>query len=106
MKADEEIALQKEAAKGQRAKAILESAGWKQDVQPYITNRLAELARGSSWRPGCSTDTGAVLLGCSYNGGREDECLNLQTQLNIWIEQGRIAQEKLDKANKGKEQKQ
>ena len=100
MKADEELILQKEAAKGQRAKAILACSGWIQDVEPYLTDRIAALAKGSSWHPGGSTDTGAVLLGCSYNGGREDECLNLRTQLNIWVEQGRIAQEKLDKANK------
>jgi len=92
--------LQPVIAKGQRAKAILDSGGWAQDVVPYLMVREAELSKGSSWKPGSSTDTGAVLLGCAYNGGRQDECRNLYNVLEIWAEQGRIACIKLEEARK------
>lgn len=100
MKADEELIFQKEAAKGQRAKAILACSGWMQDVEPYLIERENELSKGSSWKPGASTDVGAVAMGSAFNGGRQSECFNLKNILGIWVENGRIAQEKLDKEQK------
>ncbi len=65
---------------------------------PYLTKRSVDLSRGSSWKPGTGVfNTDAVALGAAYNGGREEECMNLATVLGIWVEQGRSAAEKLAK---------
>jgi hypothetical protein len=103
MTAEEERALGLESARGERAKAVMSLAGWIKDIVPYLEQREVELSKGSSWRPGNSTDTGAVLLGCAYNGGRQDECKNLVNQLKIWEEQGTVAAVKLIKY-RGKKQ--
>jgi hypothetical protein len=84
-------------AKGQRAKEILSCPCWKKDIEPYIQGRIIDLSRGSSWRPGGSSTTDLTAMGCAYNGGREDECNNLSNILLIWIKQGEIAAEKLEK---------
>lgn len=94
--------LQPAIAKGLRARSVLNSGAWQQDVEPYLIGHEVDLSRGSSWKPGDSTDTGAVLLGCAFNGGRQSECLNLRNQLMIWDEQGRVAADKLEKARKPK----
>lgn len=88
--------LQAETAKGARAREILHSGGWMQDVVPYLLVREAELSKGSSWKPGGPATAELVAMGCAYNGGRQDECLNLRNVLEIWAEQGRVAAEKLE----------
>jgi hypothetical protein len=95
-----EAELQPIIAKGQRARYILQTTGWNHDVKPYLAMREAELSKGSSWKPGGSTDIGAIAIGAAYNGGRQDECFNLQNQLLIWEEQGNIAQKKLEQERK------
>ena len=85
-------------AKGERAHALLASGCWKTDVEPYLMVRCADLSRGSSWKPATGVfSVDAVALGASYNGGREDECLNLRNQLMSWVELGRTAAVKLSK---------
>jgi len=87
-------------ARGARALAILESPGWKQDVLPYLKLRGPELSVGALWRPGDSLDVGAVALGSSYNGGRFDECKNLDNTLRIWVELAESANKELEKEHK------
>ena len=83
-------------AKGERAKALLDSGCWKSDVEPYLMVRSADLQRGSGWKPSSGVfSVDAVAMGAAYNGGREDECLNLRNTLNIWVEQGHLAALKL-----------
>jgi len=102
MTADEfnklETELQPVIAKGERARSLLGSGCWKSDVEPYLMVRCADLQRGSGWKPSTGVfSVDAVAMGAAYNGGREDECLNLRNTLNIWVEQGRQAADKLKK---------
>jgi len=93
----EQTCLQ-EIARGERARELLGSKVWVADVLPYLDKRVVDLSRGSSWKPGTGVfNTDAVALGAAFNGGREEECLNLSNQLDIWVEQGCIAAEKLNK---------
>lgn len=96
-----EQALMVEISRGERAKVVLSSACWKTDVEPYLERRASELTRGSSWKPGSNIfSVDAVALGAAYNGGREEECFNLSNILNIWVEQGKVAHDKLVKLQK------
>ena len=102
MTADEfaklEARLQPVMARGERARSLLGSGCWKSDVEPYLMVRCADLQRGSGWKPSTGVfSVDAVAMGAAYNGGREDECLNLRNVLNIWVEQGRLAGEELKK---------
>ena len=102
MTADEfsklEAELQPVIAKGERARSLLGSGCWKSDVEPYLMVRCADLQRGSGWKPATGVfSVDAVAMGAAYNGGREDECLNLRNMLNKWAEQGRVAAAKLQK---------
>jgi len=93
-----EAELQPVIAKGERARSLLGSGCWKSDVEPYLMVRCADLQRGSGWKPATGVfSVDAVAMGAAYNGGREDECLNLRNVLTIWVEQGRNAAEKLKK---------
>ena len=105
---DKEQVLLQEIARGERAKAIRHSAAWCTDIVPYLEKRKGDLSHGSSWKPASGIfNVDAVALGSAYNGGREEECGQLSAQLEIWIEQGRIAAENLAKeqAKAGKEKK-
>jgi hypothetical protein len=87
-------------ARGARALVIIESAGWKNDVLPYLVKRETELCVGAVWRPGNTPEVGAVALGSSYNGGRYDECKNLDNVLKIWVELAESANAELTKEHK------
>lgn len=88
----------KDIARGERARALLGSAVWATDVVPYLNKRSVDLSHGSSWKPSTGVfNTDAVALGAAFNGGREEECMNLPTVLGIWVEQGLGAAEKLSK---------
>ena len=90
--------LQRDAARGARALAVVQTDCFKVDLKAYIEKRKIDVSEGSVWRPGCLPEIGAVALGCAYNGGRQDECQNMVNIFEIWVEQGKSAAEKINKA--------
>ena len=100
MTAEREQELLAAIAKGTRAHALLVSECWTKDIVGYLTTRENDLSKGSSWKPGGSADVGTVAMGCAYNGGRQDECINLWNQLTIWEDQGQVAAVKLEQERK------
>ena len=92
--------LRQEASRGERVKALLQSPCWQQDVMPYIQKMCSKLGVGALWKPTDSASVDMVALGCAFNGGRDEGLKDINSKLNIWIEQGEVASKKLEQGAK------
>lgn len=97
---EEEKQLTLKVARGERARAFIESDFWTKDLGPHWKNHQANLAEGALWELPISGSAGiditSIGLGCVFNGGRKVEIRDTMTQFNIWIEEGEKARKQLE----------
>lgn len=88
----------REAARGVRLRGFLASAFWKEDLGPYLEGVVLECQAGALVnKPNAELSVEKLALGTMFNSGRVVQVTDFREQLAIWLEQGKQAQERIDK---------
>lgn len=84
-----------QAKAGLAMRRFIESTAWTEGMAPMLKKQEEELGPGGLWKPGNLPTMEAVGLGCAFNGGRLEQLKVFRQLMNIVLERGEKAVEKL-----------